>query len=265
MDFDLIAERYERDSLVQKSAAERLFTLLAIRGSEDVLDLGCGTGNLTGKIRGMTTGRVLGVDPAEGMVRQARANSAGLDINYEIKRADELDFTEEFDVIFCNSAFQWFKDPALAVKKCHKALRPGGRVGIQAPARMVYSPNFISAVGEVASDSRTRETYATFRSPWFFLESTDDYERLFTEADFAIPFATIAEEKSLHTPEEILTIFKSGAAAGYLNPDCYGASFDQGYCAAFLSIVHSAFSQQARTDGLVELVFNRIYLVGVRS
>jgi len=220
---------------------------------------------LTGKIRGMTAGRVVGVDPAEEMIRQAQINSVGLDIEYEIKRADQLNFTKEFDVIFCNSAFQWFNDPVLAVKKCHKALRHGGRVGIQAPARAVYSPNFISAVVEVASDSNTREAFATFRSPWFFLESADNYKRLFTDAEFDVPFATIAEEKSLHPPDDILTIFKSGAAAGYLNPDCYGVTIDQGYCAAFLSIIQNAFIRQARDDGLVELVFNRIYLVGVRS
>ncbi len=34
MNFELIAERYERDSLVQKSAAERLFNLLSISGCE---------------------------------------------------------------------------------------------------------------------------------------------------------------------------------------------------------------------------------------
>jgi hypothetical protein len=39
-----IAKRYRETSLVQQSAAETLFRLLAIGGSEDVLDVGCGSG-----------------------------------------------------------------------------------------------------------------------------------------------------------------------------------------------------------------------------
>ncbi len=265
MDFDQIALRYEQDSLVQKSAAERLFDILAIGGSEDVLDLGCGTGNLTRKIRGITAGRVVGVDPAAGMVREAQAGSAGLVIDHEVKGVEELDFAEEFDVIFCNSAFQWFRHPAASLDKCRRSLRTGGRIGIQAPARAVYSPNFVAAVGEVAADPRTRDTFATFRPPWGFLETADDYRQLFAAAGFAVPFATIAEEKSIHPPEEVVTIFESGAAAGYLNPDCYGAPLDEGYCAAFREIVRTAFACQARGDGLVELIFNRVYLVGVRE
>ena len=46
-EFSEIAKRYRETSLVQQSAAETLFRLFAIGGSEDVLDVGCGTGNLT--------------------------------------------------------------------------------------------------------------------------------------------------------------------------------------------------------------------------
>jgi trans-aconitate 2-methyltransferase len=56
-EFSEIAKRYRETSLVQQSAAETLFRLLAIGGSEDVLDVGCGTGNLTKKIRVATSGQ----------------------------------------------------------------------------------------------------------------------------------------------------------------------------------------------------------------
>jgi trans-aconitate 2-methyltransferase len=79
-EFSEIAKRYRETSLVQQSAAETLFRLLAIEGSEDVLDVGCGTGNLTKKIRGATSGRVVGIDPAEGMIeRAAREHGDGID------------------------------------------------------------------------------------------------------------------------------------------------------------------------------------------
>lgn len=58
VDFSNIADKYEGYSSVQKSAAEVLLKLLEIGGNEDVLDLGCGVGSLTRRIREITKGKV---------------------------------------------------------------------------------------------------------------------------------------------------------------------------------------------------------------
>lgn len=87
---------------------------MKIGDNDDVLDLGCGSGHLTRKIRGLTNGKVVGIDPSEGMIKEAVEKSKRLDITYEIKSAEDMDYEESFDVIFCNSAFQWFKDPEKA-------------------------------------------------------------------------------------------------------------------------------------------------------
>ena len=57
VDFSKIATKYEDYSLVQKSAAEILLNLLKIGNTDEVLDLGCGVGNLTRKIKEMTNGK----------------------------------------------------------------------------------------------------------------------------------------------------------------------------------------------------------------
>ncbi|MCD6492793.1 MAG: hypothetical protein J7K36_03195 [Archaeoglobaceae archaeon] len=49
MDFSKIADEYM--PVVQLSAGEKLLELLNIREHENVLDLGCGDGRLTAKIR----------------------------------------------------------------------------------------------------------------------------------------------------------------------------------------------------------------------
>lgn len=264
-DFTGIAARYERDSLIQKSAAEKLFSLLAISGNDNVLDLGCGTGNLTRKIRGMTTGRVAGIDPSEGMIGAADNQGEHDNISYAVNRAEEFDIMNEFDVIFCNSAFQWFQNPHHALRNCHSALHKGGRMGIQAPARLIYCPNFVSAVEAVARSPLTRETFAGFNAPWIFLETANEYESLFADAGFSVPFARIEELKTLHTADEVMTIFESGAAAGYLNQAFYEPRIDPEYAENFRRLVKEEFAGQARENGLVELLFNRIYLVAVKE
>ena len=128
-DFTEIAGRYERDSLAQKAAAEVLISMLEIGPREDVLDLCCGTGHLTERLSEITAGRVVGVDPAPGMVAQARSNYCSERISFEIAAAENLRANAEFDVIFCNSALQWFRDPARALIACKRALRPAGRIG----------------------------------------------------------------------------------------------------------------------------------------
>jgi ubiquinone/menaquinone biosynthesis C-methylase UbiE len=264
-DFTGIARRYERDSLVQKAAAEVLISLLEIGPGEDVLDLGCGTGHLTGRIAEITSGRVTGIDPAPGMVAEARSKYGSNRIGFEISAAEDLQAREDFDCIFCNSALQWFSDPERALAACKRALRPGGRIAVQAPARHDYCPNFLKGIAAVASHPGTAATFARFRSPWFFLETGDAYADVFRRAGFVVPFARIEATGARYSPDQTLQLFESGAAAGYMNANCYGGSLPDGYVQSFRRVLADAFGAQAGEDGQVDLVFHRIYLIALRS
>ncbi|MCW3128665.1 MAG: methyltransferase domain-containing protein [Methanophagales archaeon] len=265
VDFSKIATKYENYSSVQKSAAEVLLKLLKIGNTDDVLDLGCGVGNLTKMIGEITKGKVVGVDPSEGMIREAIEKSMGLDITFEVKSVEEIEYKSCFDVIFCNSSLQWFREPQKAVKNCHTALRKGGRIGIQAPAKRVYSPNFIGAVEKVKEDPRTKDIFAHFNEPWFLLEKEDEYTNLLEKIGFKIAFSKIESIKTKHTPEEVFKIFSSGAIAGYLNQDFYDLKIDEEYMDTFKKIVKDAFVQQANEQGEVELIFNRAFLVAIKE
>lgn len=263
-DFSVISRRYERESLVQRSAAELLMLLLQIGPQEDVLDLGCGTGHLSQHISKITTGRVLGVDSSSAMVAEARSKYSSERVSFETAGAEALSAVSEFDVIFCNSALQWFRDPALALAGCNQALRPGGRMGIQAPARSDYCPNFLRAISDVAVHPETAATYSRFRSPWFFRETADVYADIFHDAGFVVQFARIVETSARYSPEQVLKVFESGAAAGYLNAACYEGPMPDRYVESFRRIVARAFQAQTDADQQIDLLFRRIYLVAAR-
>ena len=89
-DFSIISEKYEKDSIVQRSASEILLELTGTHAAEDVLDLGCGTGHLTKLIKEKTSGRVIGIDPAVGMIEQA-AKYADERLSFRLLAADQLD------------------------------------------------------------------------------------------------------------------------------------------------------------------------------
>lgn len=259
--FSKISENYENDSVVQKSASEILFDLLDIQPKDDVLDLGCGTGHISKLIREKTRGKVVGVDPSDGMIEKAQERFSNQGISFRVCSAEQLDYQNEFDVIFCNSAFQWFVNPTKAIKVCHNSLRINGKMAIQAPAKDNYCPNFLRAIAEVKNHKATQNTFAFFVQPWFFRNRAGEYTELFESAGFKVEKSTIDEVVTHHTAEEAYKIFESGAAAGYLNQAYYGIQLSQEYIDAFRDIVRGSFKNQVDETKQVRLIFYRIYLL----
>lgn len=265
MDFSEIASRYERDSLVQASAAELLRDLLGPQPGEEILDLGCGTGHLTEHLHKSSGARLLGVDASERMIAEARQKHAGEGIAFQVGRVEELEFDRRFDGIFCNSAFQWFKEPGPILRRCYQALKPGGRMVVQAPARRDYCPNFLDGLERVRQDPLTNSIFAGFREPWLFRDTSAEYQELFEETGFLVPLARIQRIETPYPPAEVWRIFKSGAAVGYLDPAAYPlGSVTPAYLERFSTLMQQAFADQAGSEGQVALVFYRLYLAAVR-
>jgi trans-aconitate methyltransferase len=258
--FDAISSRYARDSSAQRSAADALLALAPVGPREDVLDVGCGTGALASRLRAATSGRVVAVDPSPGMIEAARRDvPAGV----ELARlaAEELPYEGEFDLVVSNSALHWFRDVPGALARIRRALRPGGRAALQAPATRAYVPEFVEAMEDVARDPRAAAAFAGFRSPWFFLERAEEYAALLPPAGLSPELARIDELVMSETPDGALRIFGSGAEAGYLNPVHHAAPLPPGYADLVRGIVRASFARRAGEDGRLTLRFRRVFLV----
>ncbi|MEW6041852.1 MAG: methyltransferase domain-containing protein [Elusimicrobiota bacterium] len=256
--FSEISKSYEKTSIIQNEASEFLFELLKIQPYEDVLDLGCGPGHITQKIKELTNGIVIGVDPSEGMITQAREKYRN--IEFLLCSAENINFQKNFDVIFCNSTFQWFENHNLVLINCFNALKDGGRIGIQAPAGKIYSPNFQEAIQKVKAHPKLGDIFFHFKAPWLFRETAEEYSNLFKNVGFTITFAEIRTITTPYPSAKVFDIFKSGASAGYINQKYYSVPIDKEYQRKFLKIIKQSFSEQAKND-IIDLVFNRIFLV----
>lgn len=261
INFSKVAGVYEKTALVQKSASKVLLDLLSIKDGEDVLDLGCGPGNITIEIAQMTKGRVVGVDVAQGMIDEAQRGLESDNLSFAVRDAANLEFVSEFDVIFSNSAFQWFRDPDCVLKQCFNALKLGGRMGIQAPATSNFCLNFVAAEEKIRNNPVTREVFSDFRRPWSFLENPEDYAQLFERNGLRIRDCEIVREEIVCDIDKAFQIYQSGAENGYLNQDYYQVPLLPEYVEMFRALFRQTFAEQAREDGMVPIVFKRIYLV----
>jgi trans-aconitate methyltransferase len=135
-----------------------LLDLLAPCQDERILDLGCGTGQLTAEIAGRGA-RVVGLDSSPEMLGQARQNYPQL--KFVLADATSFHFEELFDAVFSNAALHWVKDADASVKCIAACLRTGGRFVAEFGGRGNIT-EVLAALRAVFGDA------AEERCPWTF-------------------------------------------------------------------------------------------------
>ncbi|MEZ5402116.1 MAG: methyltransferase domain-containing protein [Bryobacteraceae bacterium] len=154
---------YERGhSFVWKLGAD-LIGLLAPQPGERILDVGCGTGQLTSQIA-EAGADVTGIDASADMVAQARSNFAALTFEQADITAYRTDRT--FDAVFSNAALHWVLDAEAAVASISGALRPGGRLVAE-----------FGGKGNVGLVLGAVQELAGIANPWYF-PSVGEYATL---------------------------------------------------------------------------------------
>jgi ubiquinone/menaquinone biosynthesis C-methylase UbiE len=118
------AALYETRHAFVWEKARSLAKLLDPQPGERILDLGCGTGQLTSEIAAHGT-VVVGVDRSSQMIEEARKNFPSLE--FVVGDARALPFSEEFDAVFSNAVLHWIPEAEQAVAGIARALKPGGR------------------------------------------------------------------------------------------------------------------------------------------
>ena len=123
------AADYAKNSQGQYNWAISNLGKLGLTGSEVVLDVGCGDGKISAEIASrVPSGRVLGVDQSDKMIDLARNSHSLSNLEFLVQDAQILDFLEESDRVFSNSAIHWMPNQEAVVRGIARALRPGGRI-----------------------------------------------------------------------------------------------------------------------------------------
>jgi len=101
--------------------------LSLIKGSK-VLDLGCGTGNLTAVLadRVGSNGQVIGVDPDTERIKVARDKNARDNLSFMEASGESLP-EDQYDLVFSSYVLHWIENKDAVFKSVSKNLQPGGQ------------------------------------------------------------------------------------------------------------------------------------------
>ena len=112
-----------------------LLALVEVRSQLKVVDLGCGTGELTRKLAdALPDSRVTGIDNSPQMLEEARSASSPLSADLIFEQGDQSQLTGEWDLIFSNAALQWSENHSELIPFLYQRLKPGGQIAVQVPS-----------------------------------------------------------------------------------------------------------------------------------
>ena len=129
-----LARLYSKVSHWQRDRGIRLIETAAPEEAEHVLDIGCGTGELTAELarRVGPDGQIIAIDPDPQRLAQARAQfgSTKPTIQFVQTTAEDLSVVSDgsVDLIYSNYVLHWVLDQNRLFREVERVLRPGGRM-----------------------------------------------------------------------------------------------------------------------------------------
>jgi toxoflavin synthase len=148
--YDPIAEDYQRAKQHpwrQHVEAFTLFSLLPDLAGKSVVDIACGEGHYTRRLRRAGAARVVGVDLSPRMIELAREQEATqrLGVDYVVGDGRSIPFDGEFDIAFAAYFLNYAHDKRELQEMCDavsRVLKPGGRfITVNANPMLDWNPS----------------------------------------------------------------------------------------------------------------------------
>jgi trans-aconitate methyltransferase len=165
------ATRYDEAFAFVPGMGAAVLDLLDPQPGERVLDIGCGSGELTAQIAA-SGARVVGVDSSAEMLARARERFPELDLR--LADGEQLPADEAYDAVFSNAALHWMTRPDEVLAGVRAALRDGGRF----VAEMGAARNVSALVTALREAAQRIGLEADLPLPWYFPTPAEQATRL---------------------------------------------------------------------------------------
>jgi trans-aconitate 2-methyltransferase len=146
---------YDRFRAERTQPFEDLLALVRHAPGMRVVDLGCGTAELTRRVHETLAAReTLAIDSSDAMLERARMQEgAGL----RVERGNISDFRAhaEFDLVFSNAALHWVPGHDELFRRLAEALTPEGQLAVQLPANFNHPSHTVATAVAAEEPFRT--------------------------------------------------------------------------------------------------------------
>ncbi len=106
-----------------------LKTISELPKPENILDVGCGIGELCVEIsQKYPSAEITGIDPSSKMIERANQSFSSQNIKYICGNPENLPKNQQFDLIVSTNAFPYVEDKPKFLSELKKRLKPGGRI-----------------------------------------------------------------------------------------------------------------------------------------
>jgi trans-aconitate 2-methyltransferase len=153
-------ERYARFAAERAQPFHDLLDLVRPVPGGRVVDLGCGSGELTAELhRRLRAGQTLGLDSSPAMLERARPHEGG-GLRFQLGDIAEFD-GGGWDVVFSNAALQWLPDHEALFGRLVGALAASGQLAVQMPANFDHPSHVVA--DELAGEEPFRSELGGWR------------------------------------------------------------------------------------------------------
>lgn len=253
------AAKYDATHSPQSDVGRELIGMACVKTDDAVLDIGCGTGTLTMEIARLAArGKVVGLDPSAEMLEMAkqRTLSAGNILLVQMP-AQEMHFSAEFDIAFSNSSLQWIKEQEEVMSRTFRALKYGGRLALQLPAKD-FCWELMDNIHIAAAAVDMQSKFSRIESPWRF-PLKEEFADLLHDVGFA-GVKTFYREYTLAFAS-INDVLQWGTSAA-LRP--YLPLMDEEKQERFKYAFAMGF-ENYRTEKGIEFMFRRLFAFGEKK
>lgn len=200
---------YQNNSEQQFNMAMDMLKKYTFKGTEAVLDIGCGNGRITATIANQVPhGHVKGLDFSQEMITFAsQAYMAIPNVSFVQGNANNFRFDEKFDLITSFSALHWVPDQDKVLANFNQQLKKGGTLLITMSRPMREQP-LIDALCVVCERHEWSHYFTSYEeAPFMPFTTLSEYEQLLKHSGFDVIECSLQPKRFVYPNHEQLALW----------------------------------------------------------